>query len=122
MTTIVAGPGGAQVYSQANGGKIYAYNNLSTTPAQVAPANPGRQRIYFHNPGTIDVYIAPAISINTTTGSNQTLTPSTSALGGCRMVFANGGTLEIVGECQGAWQAFSASGSGNPLTVMDSNL
>ena len=55
-------------------------------------------------------------------GSQVTLTPSTSTLGGCFRVYANGGQLTLGGECQGQWQAFSASASSNPLTVVDSNV
>lgn len=111
--------GGVQANSTASGGKVYAFNNLSTTPAQVVAANPQRTQITFHNPGDVDIFIASAkVLVN---GSAATLTPSTSALGGCWRVFANGGSLVISGECQGAWQAFSASSSGKPLTVMDSN-
>jgi hypothetical protein len=38
-------------------------------------------------------------------------------------VYGNGGTLDITGECQGAWQALANTGAGssNPLTVIDSN-
>ena|SRR3990167_830975 len=113
-------PGGSGVFSSATGGKIYSENDISTTPQEVAPANPSRQKITFHNPGDVDIFIAPALVFNGTT--NSALTPTTAALGGCFRVFANGGTLEISGECQGAWQAFSASSSGKPLTIMDSNL
>ena len=121
--TIFAGLGGPQVFSSANGGKVYSRNNISTTPSTVAPANVSRQKIQFHNPGTVDIYIAPALAYSTATATSPSaLTPSTSSLGGCRLVFANGGTLEITGECQGAWQAFAASGSTNALTVMDSNI
>lgn len=118
MTVVIAG--GVGVFSSATGGKIYAENDISTTPQEVAPANPSRQQITFHNPGTVDIFVAPASSYNGTTFT--TLSPTTSALGGCFRVFANGGTLVISGECQQAWQAFSASSSGNPLTIMDSNL
>ncbi len=103
-----------------SGGKVYAYNNLSTTPEVVAPANPQRTSITFHNPGTVDAFIAPQYVVNT--GSQVALTPTTSALGGCFRVYANGGQLVIGGECQGQWQAFSASASCNPLTVVDSNV
>lgn len=103
-----------------SGGKVYAYNSLSTTPGVVAPANPQRTSITFHNPGTVDVFIAPQYAVNT--GSQVTLTPSTSTLGGCFRVYANGGQLTLGGECQGQWQAFSASASSNPLTVVDSNV
>lgn len=119
---IFGGVGGAQVFAQASGGKIYAFNTISTAPQQVAPANTGRTKIVFHNPGDVDIFIAPAVALSSTTGSNVTLVPTTGALGGCWRVFSNGGSLEISGECSGAWQAFSASGSTKPLTVMDSNL
>ncbi len=125
--TIFTGVGAPGTVSSASGGKVYGYNNISTTPREVAPANPARQKISFHNPGTIDIYIAPAVVQNVlgtspSVPSNVTLVPTTSALGGCRTVYANGGTLDITGECQGAWQALSASASTNPLTVTDSNV
>ena len=76
----------------------------------------------FHNPGPNDIFVAP--SYVQTTGSNVALAPSNAALGGCFRVYGNGGTLVIEGECQGAYQAFAATGAGatNPLTVMDSNI
>jgi hypothetical protein len=112
--------GGSQTFSSASGGKVYAFNDLGTTPESVAIANPARRKLIFHNPGTIDIFIAPAnVIVN---GSQVALAPTTGALGGCFRVYANGGTLEISGECQGAWQAFSASASNNALTVMDTNL
>lgn len=121
--TIIAAVGGPQAYSSASGGKVYAYNALTTTPANVAPANPSRRTIRFHNPGTVDIYIAPALAYTSATSTTPaTLTPSTVAKGGVFTVYANGGTLDITGECQGIWQAFAASGTGNPLTVMDSNI
>lgn len=121
MMTVAAIVGGSQTYSTASGGKIRAFNDISTAPQVVAAANPARQRIIFHNPGDVDIFIAPSVAVNSS-GSNVTLTPTTAALGGCWRVFANGGSLEITGECQGAWQAFSASGATKPLTVMDSNI
>lgn len=120
MGLISTGPGSPLAFSAASGGKVSSYNNLTTTPQSVASANVSRQKILFHNPGTIDLYVAPALV--QTTGSNVALSPTTSALGGCFIVYANGGTLVIEGECQGAWQAFSASGSGNAIRVMDSNV
>ena len=102
-----------------SGGKWYAYNNLSTTPEVVAPANQFRTKITFHNPGTVDIMIAPQyVLIN---GVNVAFNPTTSALGGCYRVYGNGGSLTLSGECQGQWQAFAISASGNPLTVIDSN-
>lgn len=119
MPSTFAGVGASPSVGPTSGGKCYAYNNLTTTPVQVAPANPSRTQITFSNPGTIDAFIAPATSMNSS-GQAVTLTPSTTALGGCLRVFA-GGTLTVIGECQTAWQAFSATGTGNPLTVLDNN-
>lgn len=106
--------------SAASGGYVYAYNNISTTPQQVLGQFPERVSITVHNPGTVDVFFAPVTIQNT--GADVALTPSTAALGGCFRIFANGGTLSMSGECQKAWQAFSASGSGNPLTIMVSKI
>lgn len=119
MGIISTGPGSPLAFSSASGGKVYAYNNISTVPSVVAPANTSRQRITFHNPGDVDILIAPSYVINT--GSNVALVPAAGARGGCYLVYANGGTLEIAGECQGSWQALSVSDSGKPLTVVDSN-
>ena len=121
--SINAIPGGPQANSSASGGKVYAYNNISTAPSTVVPANTQRRTVSFHNPGDVDIYIAPALAYASVSATSPTaLVPSTAAKGGCRTVYANGGTLDITGECQGAWQAFSASSSGKPLTVMDSNI
>lgn len=123
--TAFGGLGGSQVYSSASGGKVYAYNTITNTAnTTVAPANPSRQKISFHNPGTVDIYISPVAAFASATASSPTtLTPTTALKGGVRTVFANGGTLDISGECQQAWQALAASGGAvNPLTVMDSNI
>lgn len=120
MTAITTSVGSPGTTSSAGGGRTYAFNNLTTTPQQVLGANPQRQSITVHNPGTIDAFIAPAFIQNN--GSDVALVPSPSALGGCYRVYANGGTLTITGECQKAYQAFSASATGNPLTITDSNV
>lgn len=123
MGSIFTGPGSPLAISAASGGKVFAYNAIAEgSLTTVAAANPSRQRIVFHNPGSNDIFIAPTTV--QTTGSSVALSPSNAALGGCFRVFANGGTLEITGECQGAWQAFAVTGGGstNPLTVMDSNV
>lgn len=130
---ILGGVGAALAFAAASGGKVYGYNNINeTTPRQVAPANPQRTQIIFHNPGANDIFIAPAnvqnvlgtVPATSTGGSNVALAPSNAALGGTWRVFGNGGTLLITGECAGAWQALAVTGAGatNPLTVMDSNL
>lgn len=120
MTNIVTGVGASRTVSAASGGRVYAYNNISTVPQQIVGGNSSRQSITVHNPGTVDIFVAPAAVQNT--GSDVALTPSTGALGGCFRVYANGGTLVLTGEVQKAWQAFAASGTTNPLTVMDSNI
>lgn len=117
--TIFGGVGASQTVSSASGGKVYAFNNLTTTPQAVAPANPARKKITFHNPGPIDLYIGPAFV--QTTGSDVALVPAVNAAGGCLYLYSQG-TLVIDGECQGAWQAFAASATDNPLTVIDTNV
>lgn len=129
MGMIIGGIGGPLTFSSASGGKVFGYNNIAeAAPIVVAQPNTSRQRIRFHNPGTSDIFIAP-INVQNVLGtaptqpSNQALTPSNAALGGCVRVYGNGGTLDITGECQGGWQAFAVTGAGstNPLTVIDSN-
>ena len=107
---------GAQTVGPASGGKVTAFNSINTTPAQVIAGNPSRVSITFHAPGSIDILVAPTRDAN-----NAVLTPSTVNLGGCFRIFA-GGDRAFSGECQQAWQAFSISGSSQPLTVMESNV
>jgi len=126
--------GGNPSVGPTSGGKVYAFNNLSTTPEVVAPANSKRASITFDNPGTVDIIVFPVNvqalnpSWNSTTSidsgtsiSNVALTPTTSALGGGYRIFANGGSRTFTGECQGAFQALAISSTGNSLTVTDSN-
>jgi len=128
--TIFAGVGGSSTVSSASGGKVYGYNNINETTARVvAPANPARQKITFHNPGANDIYVAPVniqnvLGTSPTTPSDVALVLTNAALGGSRIVYGNGGTLEITGECQGAWQALAktAGGATNPFTVTDTNV
>lgn len=120
MAGIFVGVGSPGAIGAASGQRVYAYNNLSTTPQQVVGDNPQRQSITFHNPGSVDVFVAPTQIQNG--GSDTPLVPSTIGLGGCFRIFANGGTLRVEGEVAKPWQAFSASGSSNPLTVMVSNV
>jgi hypothetical protein len=112
----------------ANGGKTYGYNNISNAaPIIVAQANTARQSITFHNPGSVDIFIGPqfvqgVLGTAPTTPTNISFTPTTALLGGTFRVFSNGGALTLSGECQGAWQALAASGTTNPLTVVESNV
>lgn len=122
---IVSGVGSPGAVGAASGGKIYAFNTLTSTPQIVAPASPQRSSISFYNPGTVNVYIAPVYvqALNTIgTLTNQALTPSATALGGCFIVYGGGGSLVLSGECQGAWQAFTPPNTTNPLTVSDNNV
>jgi hypothetical protein len=129
MGMIIGGVGGPLAFSSASGGKVYGYNNINeTTTTIVAKANPSRQRIRFHNPGPNDIFVGPQFVQNIlgtapTQPSNVALVPTNAALGGMTRVYGNGGTLDITGECQGAWQALAvtSAGSTNPLTVIDSN-
>lgn len=119
MTTTTSGVGSSRTVSAASGGFFQQHNNLNPTPRTLLQNNPARTSITVHNPGTIDLYFAPLY--DQTTGTDTLLVPSVSALGGCFLVFANGGTLVIEGECQKPWQAFSASGSNNPITIQTNN-
>lgn len=122
--------GGALAFSGAAGGRIFGFNNIDESAAiVVAQANPVRFRIRFHNPGTNDLFIAPVnVQNDLVTAPMQPkdhpLTLDNSHLGGAIRLFANGGTLDISGECQGAWQALAITGAGttNSLTVIDSNI
>jgi hypothetical protein len=119
--SIFTGVGSPGTLSVASGGSPLAFNNISTTPQQVLGGVAARRKITFHNPGTVDIFIAP-VTVAGANGSDTPLTPTTIALGGCLRVYANGGTLEISGECQKPWQALAASGSTNPLTILVSNI
>ena len=115
------GVGAPGTVAGASGGKVYAWNTLdAVTPLLVAPANTARRKITFHNPGTVDVFVFPQYV--QTTGSDVANTVTVSVLGGALRVYANGGQFEIDGECSGAWYALAASGSANPLTVIDTNI
>lgn len=122
MATIFSGPGAASAFSSASGGKLYAYNALDAVTAQnIAPANPSRQRITFHNAGSVDIFVYPQYKLAVATNVQSSNAPTVAAPGGSFRVFANGGTLEIAGEVQQAWYALAASGSTGTCTVMDSN-
>jgi hypothetical protein len=104
---------------------ISAFNNLTTTPIQVAGANPSRSKITFHNvglaAGAVDVIVFPTTVLQGIAGGGSVaLAPTTAALGGGFRIFATGGDRVVEGAAaRQAWQALSVSGSGNPLTVME---
>jgi len=107
---------GAQTIGPTSGGKVTAINTLGTSPLQVLAANPQRTTLTFHAPGTIDIFVAPSVN-----AQGQALVPSLGSLGGTFHIFA-GGTLILTGEIQGSWQAFAASSTNQPLTIMESNV
>lgn len=120
MGIISTSPGSPSAIGATSGGKVYGFNALdAVTPTVVAPANSSRQKLDFHNPGTIDVIVFP--SLIQTSGSSAANGATVAAKGGAFLVYANGGVLTVSGECQGEWKALAVSGTGNPLTVMDSN-
>lgn len=122
MSRIFTGVGSPGTVSAASGGRVYAFNNISDISQIVLGINPERQRIVVHNPGTVDIFFGPLVVI--VNGSDVGLNASPTALGGMFRVYANGGTIEITGECQKQWQSFCVEGGGstNPLTIMDSNV
>lgn len=128
MAQIFTFTGSPGTSAGANGGKTYGYNNITNVaPLIVALANPSRQSITFHNPGANDIFVGPQfvqgpLGAAPSSPTNTAFTPTTALLGGTFRVFGNGGQLTLTGECQGAWQALAASGTTNPLTVVESNV
>lgn len=122
MGIISTGPGSPLSFSSASGGKFHAYNALTIAPQLVIGPNTNRQRLTFHNPSAIDVFVFPSVVIDFFSGSNTPLVASVSSPGGAFLIYANGGALTIEGECSGAWNAFARSGATAALTVMDSNI
>ena len=102
------GLGGIIAQATFVGGTVTGLNSLSTTAVSAVAANPSRVNLTFHNPGTVPAYVYPTAS-----GA-----PTTTSLGGALTVFP-GAFLTVVDTTNGAWSAFSSSGSGNPLTIMD---
>lgn len=123
MGIIQTNPGSPGTVAGASGGKVYAFNTVTNANnIPVAPANPSRNSITFHNPSaSVDIFVSPTTALNLVNGAAAPLTPTLAALGGTFRIFA-GATLTITGECQTAWQALAANGTTNPLTVSDSNI
>lgn len=121
---VIAIAGGASVFSSASGGKVYALTIAASGGSDVAPENPSRQRITFHNPGSNRILVGPKkkVGLFSQTQSDNLFSWVAGSEGGAFIVYADGGTLEITGECQGAWHAIAETGETNPFTVMDSNI
>jgi len=107
--------------TQLQNSTILAFNNIGTTSISLIGVNPPRKKLTFHNPGSVDIVVAPTtVLANTAGGGSNSLTITTSALGGGFRVFANGGQIVIEGQaCKQAWQGLSVSGANNPLTIME---
>lgn len=115
---------GAQAQSQANATPnatastspvSYPFNNIGTASATtVIVANPTRYGLLFHNPGgTASIYIYP---------SSMTSAPTFASIGGSMVIFP-GATLSfpstLFANVNGAWSAFSGTGSNQPFTVVE---
>jgi hypothetical protein len=96
---------------------VTAINNIGTSVSSIIGANPSRNSINFHNPGTVDIIVFPTFVL---TATPSPFAPTLSALGGGYRIFANGGDRTVTGNvaCQ-AWQALAVSSSNNPLTITE---
>jgi hypothetical protein len=93
---------------QINGGTLGF--SLGTGSTQVLPANPQVQKVTFHNPGTITIYVCQATDMN-----GNALVPGDNP---GNWAIVGGGLLIFTGNgAGGAWLAAAASSSGNPFTV-----
>lgn len=94
-----------------NGGTLGA--SLDTASAQVLAADAQRQKVTFHNPGTVDLFVCQATDANggaLTAGANP----------GSWRIYP-GGLMTFTGNgVAGAWLGAAASGSGNPLSIATS--
>ena len=119
--TIFSGVGAPQSIAGSNGGKTYVFNSVTNTGnIVVAPINPTRRRITFVNPSTtVILYVSMTTAIDPILGTASSLIPTVASLGGTLPVYP-GSYVTIDGDCQCQWQALAASGTNNPLTVLDS--
>lgn len=103
----------SKILSFFMGGAVTAVNNVTTTGAQVLAANSARINLSFHNPGNVNLFVYPLVNALGTTNA-----PTLSALGGSFVVFP-GAYFAVVDTTNGAWGAFAASGTTNPLTILE---
>jgi hypothetical protein len=91
-----------------NGGTVGV--SLGTGSTQILPQNTQVQKVTFHNPGTVSVYVCQAEDAN---GNALTAGPNP----GNFQIFP-GGLLIFTGNGAGAaWLGAAASGSDNPFTM-----
>jgi len=94
-----------------NGGTLGA--SLGTGSVQVLAADAQRQKVTFHNPGTIDLFVCQAFD---SAGNPLTAGPNP----GNWLIFP-GGLLTFTGNgVAGAWLGAARSASGNPLSMASS--
>lgn len=92
----------------SNGGTLGF--SLGTGSTTVLNANAQIQKVTFHNPGTIAIYVCQALDMN-----GNALTPGPNP-GNWEIM--PGAVLQFTGNgVAGAWLAAAASSSGNPFTV-----
>ncbi len=88
-------------------------NTLGTTVIVLVAANAFRHGIVFHNPGTVSAYIYP---------TNITTAPTTALVGGSILIDP-GGTVAFpsmgFSNVSCGWSGFIATGSSQPLTVLE---
>lgn len=94
-----------------NGGTLGA--SLGTSGSTVLNADAQRQKVTFHNPGTVDLFVCQA-----TDSAGNALVPGANPgswriYPGAIMTFTGNGVA-------GAWLGAAASGSGNPLSIATS--
>ncbi len=92
----------------------YPFNNIGTSTATaIIAANANRYGLIFHNPGTANVYVYP---------SAMTSAPTFASVGGSFIIYP-GGTLSfpspLFANANGAWSAFSGTGSNQAFTVVE---
>jgi hypothetical protein len=97
-----------QIVPLTSGGTLgFSLGTASTPILSVAPQT---QRLMFHNPGTVNLYVCQATDAN-----GNALVPGPN---GGSWIILPGATMTFTGNgVAGAWLAAAASGSGNPLTV-----
>ena len=84
--------------------------SLGTGSTQVLPQNPQVQKVTFHNPGTIAIYVCQATDMN-----GNALT---AGLHPGNWLIESGAIFIYTGNGAGAaWLAAAASSSANPFTV-----
>lgn len=89
-----------------------AVGTLGTTWTQVLAADVSRRGVIFHNPGSVNVFVAPA---------NLSAQPASGA--GALLIYP-GEEQDVLAldehqNVNAAWMAWAASGSNRPLTILD---